>query len=157
MLVLMTGDEQIVDSTVAASRALLGVVARSMAPALEEVTVPQFRVLVLLDTHGPQRSGTLAEQVGVHQSTFTRMVDRLVAGGWVTRGDSPHSRREVLVSLTEAGRRLVDTVTARRREEIRRILAALPAADRRRIAEAMGRFTAAAGEPATDDLLVLGM
>ena len=63
-----------------ASRALLGVIARSVAPVLDRVTVPQFRVLVLLSTSdGPVRSGDLAAALGVHPSTFTRNADRLVS------------------------------------------------------------------------------
>ena len=45
-----------------ASRALLAVVARSIAPELDRVTVPQFRVLVVLSTAGqPVRNRDLAE------------------------------------------------------------------------------------------------
>ena len=51
-----------IDEVLAASRGLLGVVARSLAPALEDVTVPQFRLIVLVTTLGPTRSGDLAER-----------------------------------------------------------------------------------------------
>ena len=37
-----------VDATLTASRALVGVVARSLAEVLEQITLPQFRVLVVL-------------------------------------------------------------------------------------------------------------
>ena len=92
------------DSALRASRALLAIVARSLAPVLEEVTLPQFRVLVLLETRGPTRVGTLAAQLDVHPSTFSRALDRLEAAGWVTRAANADSRREVLVSITPAGR-----------------------------------------------------
>jgi DNA-binding MarR family transcriptional regulator len=136
-----------------ASRALLAVVARSIAPELDRVTVPQFRVLVILSTAGSAvRSRDLAEALGVHPSTFSRNADRLVAGGWVKRAENPENRRETLVSLTAAGRRLVDRVTARRRYEIREILARLSSADRRLVLEAMTAFAHAAGEPDVGDL-----
>jgi DNA-binding MarR family transcriptional regulator len=136
-----------------ASRALLAVVARSIAPELDRVTVPQFRVLVVLSTAGsPVRNRDLAEALGVHPSTFTRNADRLVAGGWVRRAQNPDNRRETLVSLTSAGRRLVDRVTARRRDEIREILARLEPAERAGVLEAMQTFARAAGEPDVGDL-----
>src|SRR6187551_1412860 len=106
-----------VDATLTASRALVGVVARSLAGVLEQITLPQFRVLVVLCADGPLRSGVLAERLSIHQSTFTRTADRLVAQGWIRREVSAESRREVIVDLTDSGRQLVlDVMQARRRE-----------------------------------------
>ena len=136
-----------------ASRALLAVVARSIAPELDRVTVPQFRVLVVLSTAAePVRNRDLAEALGVHPSTFTRNADRLVAGGWVRRTQNPDNRREILVSLTPAGRRVVDRVIARRRDEIREILGRLAASERQLVLEALSAFARAAGEPDVGDL-----
>ena len=122
-----------VEATLAASRALVGVVARSLAEVLEQVTLPQFRVLVVLCGEGPLRSGVLAERLGVHQSTFTRTADRLVAQGWIRREPNAESRREVLVDLTDAGKALVVEVMQARRAEIERILAGASAGERKAI------------------------
>ena len=55
----MTSDDAVhlsqVDSLVVASRALLAIVARTIAPALERVSMQQFRVLVVLVGAGPHR------------------------------------------------------------------------------------------------------
>ena len=106
-----------VDATLTASRALLGVVARSVGSALELVTPPQFRVLVVLSTEGPLRTSTLAARMGAVPSTFTRSLDRMEASGWIVRRENPESRREVLVDLTDTGHRLVEDVTDRRRAD----------------------------------------
>src|SRR3954452_19741046 len=111
-----------VDATLTASRALVGVVARSLAEVLEQITLPQFRVLVVLCAEGPLRSGVLAERLGIHQSTFTRTADRLVTQGRIRWEVNPESRREVLVDLTDAGRDLVLTAMKARRVEIERVL-----------------------------------
>jgi DNA-binding MarR family transcriptional regulator len=141
-----------------ASRALLGVVARSVAPVLDQVTIPQFRVLVILSTSdGPVRNGDLAAALGVHPSTFTRNADRLVGGGWVRRAENPENRRETLIELTDAGRTLVDQVTAHRRREIKSILARLEPAERDLVLQAMNAFAIAAGEPHVRDLVALGI
>ena len=141
-----------------ASRALLGVVARSVAPVLDLITVPQFRVLVVLSTSdGPVRNGDLAAVLGVHPSTFTRSADRLVAAGWVQRAENPENRRETFIELTAEGRALVDRVTDERSREIRAILARLDPAERALVAEAMTLFAAAAGEPQVRELLALGV
>lgn len=145
------------DATLLASRALMGVVARSAAEALEEVTLPQLRVLVVLSSAGPLRMGALAERVGSNASTLTRTMDRIVAGGWAERSPSPDSRREVLICLTPRGQALVDDVAARRRAELGSILARLTPAERASVELALGRFADAAGEHPLDDLLILGI
>lgn len=145
------------DATLHASRALLGVVARSLAPVLDQVSLAQFRVLMLLAEYGPTRSGQLAEYLGVHPSTFTRMADRLVAGGWVERQEAPGNRREVHVALTASGGQLVSEVIQRRREALERILNPLTAAQCDAILTGLETFAAAAGEPDMQDLSTLGL
>jgi len=142
---------------VLASRALLGVVARSMAAALEEVTLPQFRILVLLSAHGPLRTGTVAERAGVHPSTLSRTSDRLVKGRWIRRITNPDSRREVLLELTSKGVRLVADVTTRRAQELDAILVRVPIRQRQRVFEGFAAFSSAAGEDTGGDLLLLGL
>jgi DNA-binding MarR family transcriptional regulator len=149
--------EDAVEATLTASRALLGVVARSVGGAVEEVSLPQFRVLVLVASQGPMRVGTLAQRMGAVPSTFSRTLDRMVSGGWIARTENPHSRREVLVSLTEAGQRLVDEVTDGRRREIREILAGLSPQQRTAVIRGLTLFNDAAGEASVEDLLILGL
>lgn len=144
----MTELDDAATAVLTASRALLAVVARSVAPVLDEVTVPQFRVLVILSSaEEPLRHGDLADALGLHSSTFTRTADRLVAGGWVERRENPGNRRETLVSLTPAGREIVTRVTESRRAEIRSVLERLPAEEQARIRDALTLFDQAAGEP----------
>ena len=151
------GAESAADATLLASRALMGVVARSMAGALEVVTLPQFRVLVVLAADGPIRMGALAERLDSNASTLTRTMDRIVAGGWADRSASPDSRREVMICLTESGQALVDDVVARRRSELAKILARLSDADRASVEAALSLFAGAAGEHPLDELLILGI
>lgn len=146
-----------VDATLSASRALLGVVARSLAPVLDQVSLAQFRVLMLLAEHGPTRSGQLAEYLGVHPSTFTRMADRLVTGGWVDRQEAPGNRREVHVALTASGAAIVSEVIERRREALEEILAPLTAEQCEAIVTGLETFAEAAGEPDLQDLSTLGL
>jgi DNA-binding MarR family transcriptional regulator len=142
-------------ATLAASRALVGVIAASVAPVLERVTLPQLRVLVLLTTFGSSRTGWLAERLGVHQSTFTRNADRMVEAGLVRRSGNPANRREVLIEATPAGRRLADSVLQRRERELRRIVERLDDGQRDAVLAGMRLFAQAAGEPT--DTLLLGL
>jgi DNA-binding MarR family transcriptional regulator len=146
-----------VDETLTASRALLGLIARSLAEVLEQVTLPQYRVLVVLCAAGPLRSGELAERVGVHQSTLTRTADRLVAQGLIQRDPSPDSRREIMVSLTDRGQAMVVQVMRQRSDDIREILGSVSEKDRKVILAGFREFARVAGEPENEHLLTLGM
>ncbi len=143
-----------------ASRLLVAVSARSLAAAEERVTLPQFRMLVLLSTHGESNLVTLADRLVVNPSTALRMVDRLADAGFVSRRVNPDSRRETLLRLTDAGQQIVDEVTARRREEIAAIITRMSPKDRVGLVRALRAFAAAGGEPSTDererDLVPLG-
>jgi hypothetical protein len=59
-------------------------------------------------------------------------------------------RRVVLVSVTPAGRQVVDEATSRRRELIAGILGKLPASGQRAVARALRAFADAAGEVPDD-------
>lgn len=141
-----TVDESAVDGVLAASRALIAVATRSLGAAAEETTIAQYRALVVLASRGPQRMVDLAAALGVAPSTVGRMCDRLVRKRLIRRHRARADRRAVLVSITPAGRQVVDQATARRRALIAEILAGLPAWRQRAVAGALRAFAAAAGE-----------
>jgi DNA-binding MarR family transcriptional regulator len=84
-------------------------------------------------------------------------MDKIVAGGWVQRATSPDSRREVLISLTQSGRALVDEVTERRHQEIWGILERLTPSEQESVRAALELFAIAADEYSVEELLVLGI
>ena len=150
-------DARVADAALTASRALMGVVARSVAGVLEIVTLPQFRVLVLLDTSGPLRMGVLGEAIGVLPSTLSRAIDRIVEAGWVRRTTRPASRREVLIELTPAGQNLVTHALEQRRDNMAEILSVLSPDQKSAIVSAFELFARAAGETSSEELLILGI
>jgi DNA-binding MarR family transcriptional regulator len=143
-------------ATVTASRALLGMIAASLAPVLEQVSPPQFRVLVLLSVLGSMRIGVLAQRLGVHQSTVTRTVERLTAAGFVCRTRNPDNGREVWVEATVHGQALVRTVTERRYQDAVATLSRLTPAERGVVIAGMALYASAAGEPTVESLANLG-
>lgn len=140
------GAERFVDAVMSASRALVAVAARSIAQTDDSLTLPQFRTLVVLTAHGPMTVGGLADELGVHSSTVTRMCDRLVARRLVVRGKAPESRREILVRLLPAGRRVVRDVSRSRRRAIGQIVAKVPTEHHASMIAALEAFSDAAGE-----------
>lgn len=129
-----------------ASRALVAVAARSLAEA-DDITLPQFRALVVLSRPIPVTVGDLAVALDIHPSTATRLCDRLEKKSLVRRqpGASP-DRRVTPVRLTAKGRRLVGRVTEHRRRDLAVIASAMSDEDRRRVIRSLRSFAIAAGE-----------
>ena len=139
-------DEAVVDAVLTASRTLVAVATASLGAAAEDITIAQYRALVVLASRGPQRIASLAGALDVAPSTAGRMCDRLVRKGLIRRHRARADRRVVQVSITGPGRQVVDEATARRRALLAGILARLPARQQSAIAAALRAFAAAAGE-----------
>lgn len=138
--------EDVVDSVLTASRVLVAVAARSLAGVAVDVTLTQYRSLVVLASRGPQGVAGLAEAVGVSSPAASRLCERLVRKGLVQRREDDQDRRAVRLSLTPGGRELVDAVTAARRREIGRLVAAVPPERRASLVGALRALAEAAGE-----------
>jgi DNA-binding MarR family transcriptional regulator len=141
-----TEQEAVVDAVLSASRVLVAVAARSLADAGEEVTLTQYRSLVVLASRGPQSMAALAEAVAVTPATASRMCDRLVKKGLVRRRSDRLDRRAVRLALTETGRGLVDAVSARRRREIAELLKGIAPETQASVVSALTHLAQSAGE-----------
>jgi DNA-binding MarR family transcriptional regulator len=136
--------DEVVDAVLASSRALVAVSARSIA-GVKAVTLPQYRMLVVLN-NAPSNLSKLAQALDVAPSTAARMIDRLVAAGLVDRAIPADNRRETHLQLTNAGRRAVRTVNARRRRDLRAVIERVSADQHAPLAAAMTAFAEAADE-----------
>jgi len=143
---LRTPRNDLVDGLLAASRALVGLTARSMAQVDADVTLPQYRVLVVLASRGRQRTAELAKELEVASSTMTRMCDRLDRKALIRRYRRGDDRRVTWVALTEAGRDLVGTVMGQRREHIAKVLRSARIADPSAAGDVLRAFVEAVGE-----------
>lgn len=129
-----------------AARVLVAVVARSVAEVEDQVSLPQLRILVMLTTRGSLNLAAVADSLGVHPSNATRAVERLVVQGLVHRREDPADRRNVSLTLTAAGRALVESVFEHRRTAIETVLQQMPESKRRALLTALESFANAAGE-----------
>ncbi len=137
----------ITEALLTASRVVMTISARATSQVDESLTIAQFRTLLILSNQGPVNLATLAGLLGVQPSATGRMVDRLVAADLIDRLPHPTSRRELLATLTDRGRDVVQQVTERRRAEIARVVENMPAGERHGLVQALTAFTAAGGEP----------
>jgi DNA-binding MarR family transcriptional regulator len=70
------------------------------------------RCLELLDRRGPMSAGQLADAAGLSAAAVTKVVDRLLAVGYVRRVRSDDDRRRVIIATTTAEQRLARDVFA---------------------------------------------
>ena len=122
-----------------ASKGLPGRLAAASIPALfievavrsvdevGEVSLPQMRLLFALRDEGQSSCTHLAQVLGVSGSSVTRLADRLVVSGHVTRAGDPGSRSRVLLALTDHGTEVIEAVLAWRSRELSRALHSLAA------------------------------
>jgi DNA-binding MarR family transcriptional regulator len=118
-----------------ATRDLVGLALRSVEAL--EISLSQFRLLLVLHEHGRSTSTQCAKALGVQGSSVTRLADRLHASGHLVRGADPGNRSIVTLELTDAGRRVVQQVRTRRRRELRRVLDRLDPSERAACAAAL--------------------
>jgi DNA-binding MarR family transcriptional regulator len=86
--------------------------------AAGELTLHQWRALVVIGRAGSIRVGEVALQIGTALPATSRLLLRLERRGYLVSNRDQHDRRATNVQLTRVGRNLRDAVIARRRELI---------------------------------------
>lgn len=127
-----------------AGRDLIGIALRSLDVVGNGLSLPKFRMLLVLHELGRAPSARVARALGVNASSVTRLADRLVEELYVTRGADEHSRSVVPLELSDEGRRLVDRVIAWRHDELGRLLAGIDPHLRETTTVALEQFAEAA-------------
>jgi len=125
----------VLDGLFRATRRLRAASTRGLAPlGLTPFQERAVRVLTRSDPDGI-RMGELADRLGVVPRSATGVVDDLESAGLVRRSPDPISRRSVLVSLTDEGRRLQEDLRSARRAAGEELLAALSTDQRKTLAD----------------------
>lgn len=109
-------------------------------------TLSQLAVLRVLG-RDELRVITIAERCGIHRSSASRMVDRLVTAGLATKRPSPTSGREVQIAATARGKAAARSVATHRRAALTELLAQLPAGQRADVAVSVQALLACVGVP----------
>lgn len=102
-----------------------------------------YDVLATLRRAGPPyrlRPTEFTSALMLTSSGTTKRLDRLEQAGLIQRAPDPQDRRGTLITLTTAGRELVDGTTEAHLENERRLLGALSEADRRRLADLLRKL-----------------
>lgn len=107
-----------------------------------DLSMSQVRTLFLVDAARLQGTHDLAlhelaGELGLSVAATGRAVDALVRVGLADRHEDAADRRVKRVTLTPAGRELVDRLSAGRREDMRRFTEALTEEERTRLMDAL--------------------
>lgn len=70
------------------------------------LSVTAVYILAALYKKDEQRPSDLASTIGVPATSFTPVLDRLEAAGFIQRGINVSDRRSILISLTSEGKKL---------------------------------------------------
>jgi DNA-binding MarR family transcriptional regulator len=116
-----------------------------------DLSITQLRNLIILSLHGPQAVGQLATVLEVSEPSASQIVERLSQRALVRRDPDPSDRRRILVSITEEGEQLLDSVRSSRAAVAEKLLDQLDETSLRALALGIGALADAAGEPEHPD------
>jgi DNA-binding MarR family transcriptional regulator len=100
-------------------------------------------VLATLRRSGPPfrlRPTDLTNASMLTSSGTTKRLDKLEQAGLIARSPDPEDRRGTLITLTDAGRELIDALTVAHLANEQRILGALSASDQRTLADLLRKL-----------------
>jgi DNA-binding MarR family transcriptional regulator len=130
------------EAMMAVSRTMTAIVARTLSEVADELTVPQLRVLVLLNSRGPMNLTTIAEHLDVNPSNASRTCDQLVTAGRISRQPDQDDRRSAVLQLNDEGTRLLASIMTARRRLIDGVIERMDPADQQMLAQGLEAFTA---------------
>jgi len=87
--------------------------------AVENITFPQYSVLLALGRSGPMKMSTLGENMLVAPANVTGLIDRIEAKGYVRRRRDPVDRRLWVIELTDEGAMVYKNISSRFRQYAR--------------------------------------
>ena len=102
-----------------------------------EMSMQQFRALRVVDRHPGESLSAVATHLGLTDASASKLVDGLVKSRLVKRIDATEDRRKVVLTLTRAGRRALESAQEAALGRIAGVLDALDDPDREAVIRAM--------------------
>lgn len=129
----------------AVARAVMAVSVQATGTVDAQVSAVQMRALTVLSQLDSTNLITLADALGLGRSATSRLCDRMVAAGLVERGASTANRREIVLTLSQKGQRLLAELDANRLSHLKAALDELPERRRGTVLRALNDFARVAG------------
>lgn len=105
------------------------------------VSVSQCYTLDTLGEHGEMSMVQLARKMFLDKSTMTRVIDGLIERELVVRRFDEGDRRVIYITLTAAGRKLLEGIRAQQMISLRLILERIPAPERQKLLDGLEIFS----------------
>jgi DNA-binding MarR family transcriptional regulator len=124
----------------------------------EEVTSPQFSVLLALQTHPDADQRTIGLATSLDRSTVADVVTRMMHRGYLERRRDPLDQRRNRLRLTAAGQAQLEELMTRSRAMNQRLLEMLEEPERSEFLRLLTTFVARieeSGPPGTEPLVPL--
>ena len=104
------------------------------------LSISQFHILKVISLNGQHQLGELADFLGVSPPATTKSIDKLEGLGLVLRGASAEDRRVTLLSVSPAGRQVVDQYEAIKVARLGPVLSQFKAGELEQFASLLERF-----------------
>ncbi len=142
----------LVEEILASDNAIEGVLRGKWPEGWLQINLPlgSTRALLAIEGRGARTPGRVADALGVSRTTVTGLLDRLEAEGLVTRAIDPDDRRCFVLTLTEAGRDLVNQIYGNRRALIEEALSTLSEEDLQALRRGLSALASAMESNAAD-------
>lgn len=108
------------------------------------LSMAQINLLMRLHYRGPATIAALRQDFYGSRAAASQMIDELVKAGWVARVEAENDRRLKVVSLTPAGRELVEKGIEARRRWLVKMAGSFSEAQKEQIAEVLWTMVQAA-------------
>ena len=73
-------------------------------------SMQQFRAMKTIERHEGASLSLVSEHLGATLSATSKLVDGLVERGWIRRGNAQDDRRRLILTLTEVGVQVLESV-----------------------------------------------
>jgi DNA-binding MarR family transcriptional regulator len=107
----------------------------------KQLTLPQLKILKLLDLGGGRNIGDVAAFLGVSNAAASKTVDRLVRRKYLHRTEGRTDRRSTELSLAALGQKLLHRYETAKRRKLSQVFGGLDPDEVRRTAEYLEHLT----------------
>ncbi|SUO79248.1 MarR family winged helix-turn-helix transcriptional regulator [Streptococcus equinus] len=106
----------------------------------DDLTPTQFSVLDVLYSKGPMKIGELMESILATSGNMTVVIRNMEKKGWVTRHTCPDDKRAYLVTLTDAGRQVIERALSLHIEKIEETFSVLTEEEQEELIRLLKKF-----------------
>ncbi|MDA1476523.1 MarR family transcriptional regulator [Bacillus changyiensis] len=102
-----------------------------------DISMPQMKVLMLLNTHEKLKVSEIAERMGASLSNMTGLLSRLEDANFIIRTHSKEDRRTIVVELAEEAKDIFRGLYQKGHEKLKKALQSLNEQEKKKVNEGL--------------------